>query len=105
MAEQTPITRAPAVFAATIRSATRRIFSGSATDVPPNFMTTVWIPAGSGSGAVSDIAEDCRDARGSDPSCGDFVAVGRIRLLKRRTDRPEGPSVQQADLYRRSRWL
>ena len=76
IAEQTPTTRAPRLFAATIRSATRRIFSGSATDVPPNFMTTVWTPAGSVSGAVSDIAEDCRDAPRSGPSFGDFVSSG-----------------------------
>src|SRR5262245_52084260 len=105
MAEHTPITRAPAAFAATMRAATRRIFSGAATDVPPNFMTTVWTPAGNRSGAVSDIAEDCRDAPRTTPSFETSWPSSRIRLLKRRTDRPEGPSVQQADLYRRSRRL
>ena len=41
IAETTPTTRAPASRAATRRPATRLILSGSPTDVPPNFITTV----------------------------------------------------------------
>ena len=39
-AERTATTSAPAAFAATILPAARLIRSASATDVPPNFMTT-----------------------------------------------------------------
>ena len=53
----TATTREPARFVATSRAATRRIFSGSATDVPPNFITTVLAPMrvseDSSSGSVS----------------------------------------------------
>ena len=41
MAETVPTTRMPRSRASTSRRATCRIFSGSATDEPPNFMTTV----------------------------------------------------------------
>ena len=51
MAETTPTTREPERLAPTSLLATRRIFSGSATDVPPNFMTTV--PALAGRSSVS----------------------------------------------------
>jgi hypothetical protein len=40
-AESTATTRLPASFCATIRRAARVIRSASATEVPPNFMTTV----------------------------------------------------------------
>ena len=47
IAETVPTTRTPASCASTSRRATCRILSGSATDEPPNFMTTV---SGAGSG-------------------------------------------------------
>jgi hypothetical protein len=40
-AERTATTRLPACRAATIRPAARRMSSGSATEVPPNFITTI----------------------------------------------------------------
>jgi hypothetical protein len=52
MAETTPTTRWPRPRAPTRRSATWRIFSESATDVPPNFMTTVPRLAAGGSGST-----------------------------------------------------
>ena len=41
IAETVPTTRRPRCFASTSRRATCLILSGSATDEPPNFMTTV----------------------------------------------------------------
>ena len=41
-AESTATTRLPSSLAATIRSAARLMRSASATEVPPNFITTVW---------------------------------------------------------------
>ncbi len=41
IAERTPTTRSPRSCARTSRRATSLIFSGSATDVPPNFITTM----------------------------------------------------------------
>ena len=55
MAERTATTRFPASRAATRRCATALIRAVSATEVPPNFMTTV--PDGSGR-----LAGDRRDA-------------------------------------------
>src|SRR6187397_434458 len=53
MAEMTATTRLPDRFASTSRSATRRIFSGSATEVPPNFMTRVPAAAGGSAGSTA----------------------------------------------------
>src|SRR5262245_17776051 len=53
MAETTATTRFPARFASTRRDATRRIFSGSATDVPPNFITRVPAAAGGSAGSTA----------------------------------------------------
>ena len=52
IADTVPTTRAPRSCASTSRCATWRILSGSATDEPPNFMTTV-CGAGSGSALTS----------------------------------------------------
>ena len=41
IADTVPTTRRPRCFASTSRGATARTFSASATDEPPNFMTTV----------------------------------------------------------------
>jgi len=41
IAETVPTTRRPRSFASTRRRATRRMHSASATDEPPNFITTV----------------------------------------------------------------
>src|SRR3954454_8647541 len=41
-ADSTATTRLPCSFAATIRRAARLMRSASATEVPPNFMTTIW---------------------------------------------------------------
>src|SRR2546423_7144646 len=55
IADSTPTTRVPPRFASTSRWATARSFSGSATEVPPNFITTVpaWGGAGSTAGTSS----------------------------------------------------
>ena len=42
-AESTATTLLPASRAATIRRAARLISSGPATEVPPNFITTIWV--------------------------------------------------------------
>ena len=56
IADTTPTTRVPAFFAATRRSATRRIFSESATEVPPNFITRVPVLGGAAAGCTSGTA-------------------------------------------------
>ena len=53
IAETTATTRFPARLASTRREATRRIFSGSATEVPPNFMTRVPAAAGGSAGSTA----------------------------------------------------
>jgi hypothetical protein len=52
IAETTPTTRPPARLVATSRAATRRIFSGSATEVPPNLNTSVPTCGGSSASTV-----------------------------------------------------
>jgi hypothetical protein len=68
IAERTPTTRFPASRAAASRRATAFTFSGSPTEVPPNFITTVaWGAAersvampGTASYSVAVIAGQCR---------------------------------------------
>src|SRR5689334_21288294 len=62
-AERTATTRLPASFAATIFSAARLMRSASATEVPPNFMTTVWPRGEAASGtAIKDSFRRCLDS-------------------------------------------
>jgi len=61
IAERTATTRVPRLWAATIRAATSFSFSGSPTDVPPNFITmvparAVASPATAGTASNSVIA-------------------------------------------------
>src|SRR3954453_20134437 len=55
-ADRTATTRLPRSARDAIRSAARLIRSASATEVPPNFMTTVSARPGSGAGAACDMA-------------------------------------------------
>src|SRR4051794_18321191 len=55
-ADRTATTRLPFSARDAIRSAARLIRSASATEVPPNFMTTVSARPGSGAGAACDMA-------------------------------------------------
>ena len=54
-AESTATTRFPSSAACTIRPAARLMRLASATDVPPNFMTTVWAVAGATSGMAAQV--------------------------------------------------
>ena len=53
-ADRTATTRRPSSRAATIRRAARLMRSASATEVPPNFITTVSASAGAGSGMAAE---------------------------------------------------
>src|SRR3954453_22515133 len=62
----TATTRLPSSFAAAIRRAARAIRSASATEVPPNFMTTVCASPGS-----ATANEDTRNQTGRRGGCGE----------------------------------
>src|SRR6266516_2894703 len=84
IAESTATTRLPASRAATIRRATSLIFCGSATDVPPNFITSVPVrgsarsSAGSASNSVVVVTSEVFlhfPAAAQCPSQRDLVGV------------------------------
>src|SRR5438034_4295820 len=85
IAETTATTRVPDRLASTSREATRRIFSGSATEVPPNFMTRVPAPAGGSAGSTAGTGSKVvslmvlsvlhRAATGESPAERDLVCV------------------------------
>ena len=77
IAETTATTRFPARLASTRREATRRIFSGSATEVPPNFMTRVPAAAGGSAGSTA----------GTGSKVVSLIAGSKVSYIGRRPER------------------
>ena len=83
-AESTATTRLPASFAATIRPAARLIRSASATEVPPNFITTVWRSSGSAWRAKDSFRRLAAPASRSRATAPTALGVDRSRARRRR---------------------
>src|SRR4051812_23617141 len=79
MAESTATTRLPAACISTSRRATSLIFSGSATEVPPNFITSVPALGSAAARSGSDSNSVVVTAR----SLGSHFAAARQRPAER----------------------